>query len=1271
MFVFLVLLPLVSSQCVNLRTRTQLPPAYTNSFTRGVYYPDKVFRSSVLHSTQDLFLPFFSNVTWFHAIHVSGTNGTKRFDNPVLPFNDGVYFASTEKSNIIRGWIFGTTLDSKTQSLLIVNNATNVVIKVCEFQFCNDPFLDVYYHKNNKSWMESGVYSSANNCTFEYVSQPFLMDLEGKQGNFKNLREFVFKNIDGYFKIYSKHTPINLVRDLPQGFSALEPLVDLPIGINITRFQTLLALHRSYLTPGDSSSGWTAGAAAYYVGYLQPRTFLLKYNENGTITDAVDCALDPLSETKCTLKSFTVEKGIYQTSNFRVQPTESIVRFPNITNLCPFGEVFNATRFASVYAWNRKRISNCVADYSVLYNSASFSTFKCYGVSPTKLNDLCFTNVYADSFVIRGDEVRQIAPGQTGKIADYNYKLPDDFTGCVIAWNSNNLDSKVGGNYNYRYRLFRKSNLKPFERDISTEIYQAGSKPCNGVEGFNCYFPLQSYGFQPTNGVGYQPYRVVVLSFELLHAPATVCGPKKSTNLVKNKCVNFNFNGLTGTGVLTESNKKFLPFQQFGRDIADTTDAVRDPQTLEILDITPCSFGGVSVITPGTNTSNQVAVLYQGVNCTEVPVAIHADQLTPTWRVYSTGSNVFQTRAGCLIGAEHVNNSYECDIPIGAGICASYQTQTNSRRRARSVASQSIIAYTMSLGAENSVAYSNNSIAIPTNFTISVTTEILPVSMTKTSVDCTMYICGDSTECSNLLLQYGSFCTQLNRALTGIAVEQDKNTQEVFAQVKQIYKTPPIKDFGGFNFSQILPDPSKPSKRSFIEDLLFNKVTLADAGFIKQYGDCLGDIAARDLICAQKFNGLTVLPPLLTDEMIAQYTSALLAGTITSGWTFGAGAALQIPFAMQMAYRFNGIGVTQNVLYENQKLIANQFNSAIGKIQDSLSSTASALGKLQNVVNQNAQALNTLVKQLSSNFGAISSVLNDILSRLDKVEAEVQIDRLITGRLQSLQTYVTQQLIRAAEIRASANLAATKMSECVLGQSKRVDFCGKGYHLMSFPQSAPHGVVFLHVTYVPAQEKNFTTAPAICHDGKAHFPREGVFVSNGTHWFVTQRNFYEPQIITTDNTFVSGNCDVVIGIVNNTVYDPLQPELDSFKEELDKYFKNHTSPDVDLGDISGINASVVNIQKEIDRLNEVAKNLNESLIDLQELGKYEQYIKWPWYIWLCFIAGLIAIVMVTIMLCCMTSCCSFLKGCCSCGSCCKFDEDDSEPVLKGVKLHYT
>nr|BCG66627.1 spike protein [Severe acute respiratory syndrome-related coronavirus] len=1235
MFILVLLNVLSVYGCVNITYGSH--HLYVSSRTRGVYYPDDAFRSStnVLH--EGFFLPFDSNVTWYSFWN-------QKYSVATSPFGDGVYFSTIDKSNVVRGWVFGTTLDNDTQSVLLYNDGTHVRVEVCTFHFCPTPVF---------SASSPHLYSSAFNCTLNYTLASVRADFTEVDGSFKTIREFVFKLQDGSLNVYYASTSyvlaIGATSQLPSGVTPLVPLWKIPIGLNITNFKTLVYL-RSDNTPLQ---------AAYVVGHLKRRTMMFKYDENGTIVDAIDCALDPLSETKCTLRSFIVEKGIYQTSNFRVQPQDTVVRFPNITNLCPFSEVFNATTFASVYAWNRKRISNCVADYSVLYNSTSFSTFQCYGVSSTKLNDLCFTNVYADSFVVRGDEVRQIAPGQTGVIADYNYKLPDDFTGCVLAWNSRNQDASTSGNFNYYYRIWRSEKLRPFERDIAHYDYQVGTQFKSS---------LKNYGFYSSAGDSHQPYRVVVLSFELLNAPATVCGPKQSTELIKNKCVNFNFNGLTGTGVLTDSNKKFQSFQQFGRDVSDFTDSVKDPKTLEVLDITPCSYGGVSVITPGTNASTQVAVLYQDVNCTDVPTAIHAEQLTPSWRVYSTGTNMFQTQAGCLIGAEHVNNSYDCDIPIGAGICATYHTPSMLRSANNN---KRIVAYVMSLGAENSVAYSNNTIAIPTNFTISVTTEVMPVSMTKTSVDCTMYICGDSVECSTLLLQYGSFCTQLNRALTGIAVEQDKNTQEVFAQVKQIYKTPDIKDFGGFNFSQILPDPSKPSKRSFIEDLLFNKVTLADAGFVKQYGDCLGDIQARDLICAQKFNGLTVLPPLLTDEMIAAYTAALISGTATAGWTFGAGAALQIPFAMQMAYRFNGIGVTQNVLYENQKLIANQFNSAIGKIQESLTSTASALGKLQDVVNQNAQALNTLVKQLSSNFGAISSVLNDIISRLDKVEAEVQIDRLITGRLQSLQTYVTQQLIRAAEIRASANLAATKMSECVLGQSKRVDFCGKGYHLMSFPQAAPHGVVFLHVTYIPSQERNFTTAPAICHEGKAHFPREGVFVSNGTHWFITQRNFYEPQIITTDNTFVSGTCDVVIGIVNNTVYDPLQPELESFKDELDKYFKNHTSPDIDLGDISGINASVVDIQKEIDILKDVAKNLNESLINLQELGKYEQYIKWPWYVWLGFIAGLIAIIMVTIMLCCMTSCCSCLKGCCSCGSCCKFDEDDSEPVLKGVKLHYT
>uniref|UniRef100_UPI003F8D8F75 Spike glycoprotein n=1 Tax=Bat SARS-like coronavirus Khosta-1 TaxID=2836123 RepID=UPI003F8D8F75 len=1116
-FIFLSFLPLITAQegCGVLSNKSTPNLDQFLSSRRGFYYFDDTFRSSVRVLTSGYFLPFQSNLTRYLTLE-SITGRRIYFDNPNIPFKDGLYFAATEKSNVIRGWIFGSTLDNTTQSAVLFNNGTHIVVNVCNFNFCQDPMLAISAGSPYKSW----VYTTATNCTYNRL-HAFNISTSINPGSFVHLREHVFRNVDGFLYVYHNYESINVTNTFPGGFSVLKPILKLPFGLNITHFKVIMTLF------SNTTQSFEADASAYFVGHLKPLTMLADFDENGTIVDAVDCSQNPLSELKCTTKSFSVEKGIYQTSNFRVSPSTEVVRFPNITNLCPFGQVFNASTFPSVYAWGRMRISDCVADYSVLYNStSSFSTFKCYGVSPTKLNDLCFSSVYADYFVVKGDDVRQIAPAQTGVIADYNYKLPDDFTGCVLAWNTKSIDKGQG----FYYRLFRHGKIKPYERDTSNVPYNAQGGTCTDTSQLNCYQPLKSYDFTDTVGVGYQPYRVVVLSFELLNAPATVCGPKQSTELVKNKCVNFNFNGLTGTGVLTESTKRFQSFQQFGRDISDFTDSVRDPKTLEILDISPCSYGGVSVITPGTNASNVVAVLYQDVNCTDVPTMLHTEQVAHDWRVYAvnTDGNMFQTQAGCLVGATYENTSYECDIPIGAGVCAKFGS-TKTRQ-------QSILAYTMSIGEDQSVAYSNNSIAIPTNFSISVTTEVLPVSMTKTSVDCNMYICGDSTECSNLLLQYGSFCTQLNRALSGIAVEQDRNTRDVFAQTKTIYKTPNIKDFGGFNFSQILPDPGKPSQRSPIEDLLYNKVTLADPGFMKQYGDCLGGINARDLICAQKFNGLTVLPPLLTDDMIAAYTAALISGTATAGYTFGAGPALQIPFPMQMAYRFNGIGVTQNVLYENQKQIANQFNKAISQIQDSLTTTPTALGKLQDVINQNAAALNTLVKQLSSNFGAISSVLNDILSRLDPPEAEVQIDRLITGRLQSLQTYVTQQLIRAAEIRASANLAATKMSECVLGQSKRVDFCGKGYHLMSFPQAAPHGVVFLHVTYVPSEQKNFTTAPAICHNGKAYFPKEGVFVMNGTHWFITQRNFYSPQVITTDNTFESGTCDVVIGIVNNTVY---------------------------------------------------------------------------------------------------------------------------------------
>uniref|UniRef100_UPI003D18FC79 spike protein S2 n=1 Tax=Coronavirus HKU15 TaxID=1965089 RepID=UPI003D18FC79 len=76
-------------------------------------------------------------------------------------------------------------------------------------------------------------------------------------------------------------------------------------------------------------------------------------------------------------------------------------------------------------------------------------------------------------------------------------------------------------------------------------------------------------------------------------------------------------------------------------------------------------------------------------------------------------------------------------------------------------------------------------------------------------------------------------------------------------------------------------------------------------------------------------------------------------------------------------------GITQQVLAENQKLIANKFNQALGAMQTGFTTSNLAFSKVQDAVNANANALSKLASELSNTFGAISSSISDILNRLD------------------------------------------------------------------------------------------------------------------------------------------------------------------------------------------------------------------------------------------------------------------------------------------------
>ncbi|AIL94216.1 spike protein [Bat Hp-betacoronavirus/Zhejiang2013] len=1260
----------------------------------NTYYPDRIFRSNTTALFTDLFPVIGTTVTPWKAFNALTTNERKDKRNfERHPFGEGVFV--TIKHTQVSGpstppmYLFGTYFNSSSYTLAISLDGLYRRIEVCNFQVCQNPVM--YYAKvsnpaqGNPLIYSQRAYTDYNSCVSQ-TSQSFNITSQGdKNGAFSKdtITTYVFKYQNGIFSVF--HGFHNGTDHVPYP----KPAFEFPLDIPITHF----IIPPTVEEPAQGQ-GYTRGNYVVYYAQLKKSTFMFGFDSNGLITRYIDCAAGPKDELMCSQGSFNITPGVYTTTNYRATPKQHVViTSADVSAECPFQSLINVTEatIPSPAFWRRHYVRNCNYDISVFTDNADVYSLQCYGVAPSSLADMCWEEAHIDYMKISEKDIFSFKPSGAGDFAKYNYKLPSDFMGCTVVFTNQELTCNATSgqlchvytnnltNYPAEATAWDKSHYESIERYqmwssenvYNCELQEVGPQQFNRMPR-NCYVRSNNSNdyWQPMSFRGVNSLMVAMaITLKPTRTSATVCGYKqKTTPLVLNECITYHIYGYKGTGVIVSANYTFQSFQTVQLTSTGSLHSFKYNNT--IYGILPCAQAQVSIVTAGSNHDN-VAVVYNGLGCNAFQSKMQGVDNTE-WSVYTNFSSPIDTPVGCLTGAiQAQENSTECQFALGLDSCVNYTADTRLRtaRAADRALTFNYMYFAQELPSqsEQSVAFDNSTLQIPINFTIGIEYETIPVTMPKVTVDCAQYVCGDNSECRTLLVQYGTFCETINDALRGVALQQDVNQKDVFSSVRRLAKVSSPMNLGnlnGFNFSSILNQEAINGNnfqaRSAIEDLFFDKIETADVGFQKKYDECTGGSVVKDLGCAQSFNGLMVLPPQMTDAHVAAYTTSAALGSFFS-----------IPNTMQMAYRFNGIAVTQKVLVDNQKQIANKFNQAMMSVQTGFKATSSALEKLQKVVNDNAQALNNLVAQLTNNFGAISSAINDITQRLDKLEADAQIDRLINGRLQVLQTFVTQQLIRASEIRASAKLAAQKMSECVQGQSQRLDFCGRGMHLMSFPQAAPYGMVFLHVLYKPTDYINVTTVPAICSNDVAYFPVDGVFVYYNNSLMFTKRNYFEPEIITIDNIRSAGSCNVDVTYVNHTIYNPEMPELEDFKQELEEIRKNFSTglpnrPNFTLPGLEGINASMVDLSEEVKILNDVVKELNASLINLQELGVNSQYIKWPWYIWLGFIAGLIAIVMATIMLCCMTSCCSCFKGLCACKRCCdSFDEPD-EPI----KYHY-
>lgn len=544
-------------------------------------------------------------------------------------------------------------------------------------------------------------------------------------------------------------------------------------------------------------------------------------------------------------------------------------------------------------------------------------------------------------------------------------------------------------------------------------------------------------------------------------------------------------------------------------------------------------------------------------------------------------------------------------------------------------------------------------VLIPNSFNLTVTDEYIQTRMDKVQINCLQYICGNSLECRNLFQQYGPVCDNILSVVNSVGQKEDMELLNFYSSTKPAgFNTPVLSNVstGEFNISLFLTTPSSPRRRSFIEDLLFTSVESVGLPTDDAYKNCtagpLGFL--KDLVCAREYNGLLVLPPIITAEMQTLYTSSLVASMAFGGIT----AAGAIPFATQLQARINHLGITQSLLLKNQEKIAASFNKAIGHMQEGFRSTSLALQQIQDVVNKQSAILTETMASLNKNFGAISSVIQEIYQQLDAIQANAQVDRLITGRLSSLSVLASAKQAEYIRVSQQRELATQKINECVKSQSIRYSFCGNGRHVLTIPQNAPNGIVFIHFSYTPDSFVNVTAIVGFCvkpanASQYAIVPANGrgIFIQVNGSYYITARDMYMPRAITAGDIVTLTSCQVNYVSVNKTVITTFVDNDDfDFNDELSKWWNDtkHELPDFDKFNYT---VPILDIDSEIDRIQGVIQGLNDSLIDLEKLSILKTYIKWPWYVWLAIAFATIIFILILGWVFFMTGCCGCCCGC--------------------------
>nr|QZZ70118.1 S [Guinea fowl coronavirus] [Guinea fowl coronavirus] len=809
-----------------------------------------------------------------------------------------------------------------------------------------------------------------------------------------------------------------------------------------------------------------------------------------------------------------------------------------------------------------------------------------------------------------------------------------------------------------------------FNRFCATRLQE--TRDIASITHYTCVYVVSVEGFDSNhNGI---KYRYVGINFEFGTAMYSVEKAPMQT-IYMDQCHNYNIYNIRGVGqILNVTGKDNTTLTDGGLAITSGSGLLAFRNNGSLYSVQPCQ----TVSTQAVVVNTSLVGLFVPVSCDLVAE-------------FNLGNHTEYVDGGCLISNKTSVRGRRSTIAVYTGQCIGLFASmgTSCIYSNGTVLNRTLPQPSVQTSVQPLLGVVSN-VSIPKELTLAVTTEYLQTRYQKVTIDCAKYVCGDSKRCRTLLQQYGSFCQSINAILSGVNENEDNGLLQYAEAINTGYTLNftgyNVSNLGGFDLSLVLPKNLtlvQNQGRSTIEDLLFDKVvTLGVSEVDQKYDKCIASRGGSftnlaDLTCAQFYNGVMVLPGVVDPGLMAVYTGSLIGGMALGGIT----AAASVPFATQIQARVNYLALTQSVLLDNQNLIANSFNKALKGIQSALDTVSKgfdevargfesvtiALNKVQDVVNTHSDILNKLMAQLSVNFGAVSSSLNEIYLKLDQLNADAQVDRLIAGRLTALSTYVASLQLAAYKADQSRRLALQKVEECVKSQSMRYGFCGNGSHVLTIPQSAPNGIFFIHYTYQPIAYITVEALPGLCVTTPSGqygvMPKTGsgiIFRQNGT-FFVTSTQLYEPKLLSYSEVVNLTSCEPNYYNVSESE-TPFQPALPNFDDEFNSIFTelntskdaiknistnfNYTIPILSLQDeICSLNNSINTLYNYSIVIDKINQDLNDTFINLEQLNKITRYIKWPWYVWLAIGFACVIFILILGWVFFMTGCCGCCCGC--------------------------